>query len=440
MPINIGMLSTAFAARPFDAFFIEADATSYAGIRVAGLFGVFCLLIVIAAFRRNDDAPSLRSLIGPGLGVLAVTMTIATCSGYDPISCDLASPFTIDLIALAAALSCMVGLWRGSWPLIITFGVLSILARPTPILVVSVAGVACWLTRVLDMRTCLRRFGVTLALFALTIWIYQTTLQSEATESSSFLSRLRFLTLTDIGRLRFLVLPAGLISAVALVLPRKLDREGRALLITCWVVFAFFAVQSFFTLHHFLLPMFLPVLIFWRSELKNNKSLAASAMIGSLTVIVALTLYAPPTHHQLKDLSLRVAFDLPQAERDHATLDRASEVLHVVTSTQNKTIESYRHALARILLMEAPSQPTDDTEILIIPITGTPPDGWAIAELNDAYIRLERTDRPIHELSVHEVPYAHPLLAIPLEHQFRHIGESRGNFDIDLRQVLPWSR
>ena len=436
MPIGIGGLSSAMAARPFDAFFLLVDATSPAGTRVSGLLGAFCLLAVVQAFRRDSEGLSFRSLVGPGLGILAISMTIATCSGYDPLSCDLASPFAIDLVALAALMAFVAGLQQGSWPLILAFGLLATLARPTPLVTIGILGFACWMTKALERRECLRRFAAGLVVCLGAVWLQRLT--GEPEDSPSIVSRLRFLTFADVSRLRFLLLPSGLIAALPLLLPMKLDRWGRALLITCWSVFAFFAMQSFFSLHHFLLPMFLPVLIFWRSEFAKNRSLGAAAMLGSLTVVAALALQTPPTPTQIQKLSDRVAFGLSTTSRTQDALDRAASVLQVNTSTTEETTDAYRHALARIVLLNAPTTPTDNTDFYIVGADDAPPEGWVIVQQGSDHRRLERSHRPIRDLKVHGVPFAHPLLAIPLEVQLRHIGEGRGNFDVDLQDFFPW--
>jgi hypothetical protein len=257
-------------------------------------------------------------------------------------------------------------------------------------------------------------------------------------ESSSVLSRLRFLTLTDISRLRFLAIPAGLVTALVLFIPTKLDREGRALLVTCWCTFAFFAVSSFISLHHFLLPMFLPIVIFWRSELCRSKSTAIAASLGSLIVVVALLMNNPTPNTQLTSLSQRVAFSSAPKERHHEALDMAAKLLTVEATTTYATTDGYRHALARIILHKAPASPSASTEFWVIDSDDPIPANWVMVARNDSHVLIEPRNRTIRSLRVQEVSYAHPLLFIPLEQKFRHLGEARGNFDIDLRTICPW--
>lgn len=440
-PINlgIGMVSTCFAARPFDAFFVATGEVTGAGVRIPTFLGIFMVLAATLSFRRDRSAAiSLRWLVGPALGVLAVTIALCRNGGYDQLSADLASPGTTDLLALGALMALLVGVWRGSWTVIILFGVLSVLARPTPIIVLSLVGVASFLTQALSRREILKRVGGALAVCLVTALTYQWLSTDGAEESASVLSRLRFLSLTEFSRLRFLILPSGVVTAVVLFLPSKLDRTGRALLIVCWILFGFFAVQSFVSLHHFLIPMYLPVVIFWRSEFAGRRTPRIAAMFGSIAVIAVLHLAAPPQPTQLAQLSHRVAFDVQATQRPHEVLNRAAALLTIETDTVEPTTAGYRHALGRIILRTANETPLPSAEILLIPIGTEVPAGWTATRSQKGFTLCHRSGAPPKELVVNGRRFAHPLLAIPLEEQFRHIGEPKGLFDIDVRDLLPY--
>ena len=86
--------------------------------------------------------------------------------------------------------------------------------------------------------------------------------------AGSTLSRLRYLTFFDWRRFAYIVFPGGILPALTLLMFWRQDRFSRALTVVTSVLFFFFYFTAFIALHHFVVGMVLPVVVFWRVWLR----------------------------------------------------------------------------------------------------------------------------------------------------------------------------
>jgi hypothetical protein len=93
--------------------------------------------------------------------------------------------------------------------------------------------------------------------------------------ADNIVTRLRFVSFEDWGRVAFWAVPVGILPALFLLTWRWQDRLSRALTLVAVVYFLFFYVQAYrVLLHHFIPAMIPPLIVMWRSPLMQDARLA----------------------------------------------------------------------------------------------------------------------------------------------------------------------
>ncbi len=110
----------------------------------------------------------------------------------------------------------------------------------------------------------------------------------------SILRRLRFITLSEPGRILFWLLPGGILPAFGLLLWKWQDGVARALTLTTLAYVAFFQFQAYRVMpHHFSPAMILPLIVFFRLRPLRAAPRAPALALG-LAALVAGWLSRPP--------------------------------------------------------------------------------------------------------------------------------------------------
>ncbi len=200
-------------------------------------------------------------------GALGVCLTLGLNSSYDPYSTDLASPASIDILALALLLSACHFLLAGEAAWAITSAVLLTLTRPSGPLLCALLAVALFVTARGNGSRWRIAVGMTIAafavsaLYALGMKVFGVGPMAEGADNLA--SRLRYLRFDDWRRWLWLIVPSGIVPAIVLLRVRTLGPVVRALGLVTLGYFALFYSLAFVALHHFAPVMLLPVVAYW---------------------------------------------------------------------------------------------------------------------------------------------------------------------------------
>jgi hypothetical protein len=104
---------------------------------------------------------------------------------------------------------------------------------------------------------------------------------------------------SDWRRMLFVVLPGGIVPALALLAWRSHDEVARALSLVTAAYFLFFFVQAHVALHHFVPAMVLPLAVFWRlywraGHRSRRRALALAGVAGVTAFWLSLPKDATP--------------------------------------------------------------------------------------------------------------------------------------------------
>ncbi len=260
----------------------EGAARVSAALYLAGVFGG------VAAFVEHARG-ALRAveawLIWAALAVYMLVMAFS--ASYDPYSADIALPATQDTLTVACVLGAVAASLRGERAWTALFTALSYASLPSGLMLLGLWSVAAALfvrprplRGVATMLVTLAACGV-LARLAPTLleWLGQ---PRPGDEYESLIARFSYLQATDVRRALFALVPCGIVPGLALLAWRRFDAPSRALALVALGYFAFFYVQAYVSLHHFVPAMLLPLAAFWRSgpaaaESSRKWALAATA-------------------------------------------------------------------------------------------------------------------------------------------------------------------
>ena len=220
-------------------------------------------------------------------GTAAVVLTLAMNTAYDPYSTDIASPASIDLLALVFLLATIWFVFAGSAVWVAASAALMSLTRPTAVpLFLLLAAAAFVVER--NWRSPRFRLALVAVVAALAVSIAHALARHDPGGS---LSRVRYLRFDDWQRLGYLLIPCGVIPVVAWIGWKKMDDWSREIALVVIGYFAFFYCMAFYALHHFAPAMLLPLVTFWRSEAQRESPgrgpWRAAIVLGAIVAIAA---------------------------------------------------------------------------------------------------------------------------------------------------------
>jgi hypothetical protein len=261
---------------------------------------LFCSICYVVGSRSQRDLTSVdRWLIW--LGLTAFTIAMGFGATYDPYHADFALPATQDTLFVACFLGFVASFARAQHGWMLVFLALMSFGLPSWLLLV---GLWCAAVLLVFRPIPKRALVVTvlgIVLFALVIRVAPSLLRvldlpapGAEYSSGNLMSRFMSVQLTDIGRLRYLLIPAGIAPGLALLAYRRLDRIALSLGLVSLAYFAFFYVQAKISLHHFAPAMVLPVAVLWRSEILMSRPHLRGTVIGLLGII-AIMISLPPS-------------------------------------------------------------------------------------------------------------------------------------------------
>ena len=280
-----------------------------------------------------------RDLWGLWLGVVAFTLTLAFNATYDPYSSDIALPAAQDILLMALWLFTVVLFlerrlgWMAFYAaltfsiaanglLMLAFWIVAAVLCIRPVPVRAVAGLVAAIVGV----------GVATAFAPAVLEAFGQPAPGSEHGLSALLRRFAFIQLTDLRRFLFVVVPCGILPAIALVAWRRQDGVARAFGLFTLGYFAFFYFQAYVSLHYFVPVMVTPLVVFWRTELWTGFERwrgAAVAAAGLLACWLAL-----PQHGAVTTAARQIGAALEDRLPGYEMLDpaaiRRADLLHAL--------------------------------------------------------------------------------------------------------------
>jgi len=258
----------------------EGAARVSVALYLAGVFGGVAALVEHA---RGALRASEAWLIWGALALYLLVMAFS--ASYDPYSADIALPATQDTLLVACVLGSIVAALRNERAWTALFTALAYTSLPSGLMLLGMWLVAAWLCVRPRPTAGLVALGLALVACAAATRVAPPLLDAlglprPGGEYESLLSRFAYLQVADVRRALFALAPCGLVPGLALLAWRHFDGVSRALALVALGYFAFFYVQAYVSLHHFVPAMLLPLAAFWRSGFAASPSSAPRARLA----------------------------------------------------------------------------------------------------------------------------------------------------------------
>ncbi|MGD8278648.1 MAG: hypothetical protein PVH00_11505, partial [Gemmatimonadota bacterium] len=284
--LNLGMITSSYPIHWFIALFGLTDAAGrlpvllYAPMIWAGLVA----LIEVRAPRRLSAGEELALVAALAVFVAALGFN----DTYHAYSTDIASPANIDFLAMAGVLATLYFFWNDEPGWFLSAALLTHLTRPTGLMLLGLLGVGVFLLDRERLRPRLLLIGTAIALMMVWTVGFEKLLPrlidiSIDSGAGQVAGRFRYLRFDHFQRLLWVVIPAGILPALALPQLRRQDNVARVLSLMTVAYFGVFYVIAFTALHHFAPATLFLIVVFWRLALKSP----ATARRTAVTVAAA---------------------------------------------------------------------------------------------------------------------------------------------------------
>jgi len=447
--IGTGLIAQDFLYHPFVMMFGSIEA----GVRLPLLLllpVLFGLLIELIEWRspRPLQWPHELLLLG-GLAIFTVAMSFN--AGYDPYFADISAPTVQEALTVLALVGLLFALTANSGPALLGFSVLAIFSRPTGLLFLLMLLPAVALLMPGYRWQWLRRLAVALVvsvglagLYQMVYlpWAFPTEL---AAGGDGTLSRLRYLTLFDVKRAAFLIFPAGIAPALALLFFPWQDALARLATVLTVAYFTFFYLLAFVAMHHFAPAMVLPLIVFWRlflalPEPRRKVVFAAAAGLAGLAFWLSL-----PGHFAINrtasTIGARTAFlsgDSGQyLPSQMAQADLLSEVARYEWWVSDPAREYIGSPLALVYYANRTGPVSARHNYIVLSETAPQPPGTEKVSTQAGaalYVRdMDQLQRDRYQEFT--VSYASRIYALPRATLFEYWGAPQNNYDLDITRI-----
>jgi hypothetical protein len=305
--LGIGMLPMAYPVHWFIMLFgpIEAAARLPIILYLPALFAVLLALIEFQSPRRLRRVEDTAVVLA--LAVFVVTMGYS--ASYNSYFADISSPAAFETLTITIMVAAAYFLWSEQPWWFVGAAVLSYLARPTGLLFILLFGAGVFLAAPERRRQTSFFVTATVGLWGILYVAWEIVLPSLVEvglgyPASTIVERFQYLRLDDWRRVLYVIVPGGIIPALALVAVRRQDRIARSLTFATLGYFLVFYVPAFTNLHHFVPVMILPVAVFWRIVLRQSRPrwLVGAALVGG----AAAFFLSLPTHFEIDRTMRRI--------------------------------------------------------------------------------------------------------------------------------------
>jgi hypothetical protein len=448
--VNLGMLPVPY---PID-WLLAIGGPSPIAARLPALgytiaVGLGVVAIAEHGARRRLTTAEFAMVLG---GAAAVCLTIGFNTSYDPYSTDLASPASIDLLALGLMLATLYFLFAREAAWCVVSAVVQAMTRPNAPLLCLMLVVAIFLVerdfRSRLLQTALVATAATLAAGLVYAFAIESITGSAVAEGGgNLLLRLRFLRFDDWTRFAYLIVPGGVVPAIALVNWRRFDHQARVMTLVAVAYFVFFYCLAFISLHHFAPAMLLPLVVLWRREGQRETGTPLPLRLVVAAGLVVAVLAALPRsmtpYRANREVAKSIAFDAGNVSgyalvRNTFDASRALDSLFTpyfrVTDTQ---VDRVGDPLSIAWYAQLALASRDSATYVVQPEALAPPAGTMPLGTARGFALYTR-DPGARERLRHAPPprdARSPLYDVPRTTLFQHLGRRAGVVQVDMREV-----
>lgn len=448
--INLGML---LVAHPVD-WIAQAMGASELAVRAPGVLYPACLSAAVATCVEGSAPRSLlvRERVLLYAGVLAVSLVLLWNTSYDPYSADLSSPASIDLLAMVFFVGTLGSVLAGERGGAVLGAALLTATRPTGLMLCGLLSMTLLVTtRGKRTRQVDAALLATLACIVVSV-VYSRLLAWFVADPASqgegdLFYRLRYLRFNDWQRLLIILVPSGLVPAFSLAAWRRHDQRDWAIILTGLGYGGFFFGLAFVALHHFAPVMLLPLIVFWRGQLRTvtRPWMHGAVGVGALGAIWLASPGKGPVFRAERDLGRRLEYRVGSYGRSYAGTREAFEGRRVLDSLltpfsspldPSGTRLGSNWALIHYSATSAGKLPPD---YIVQPATSPAPGpGWTSQGTVSGTVLYIRDLAQWHRDRESPPPLdpRSPLFDVPRTTLFRHLGVPAGVPQLDARALM----
>lgn len=406
-------------------------------------------LLTLARAGRGEARFHGVTLITVGAGVACYTVAMAFSATYSPYSADIALPATQDTLLMIAYLGVAIASLRREYGWSAWFVLLTFLSLPSGLILIGFWMLARLVVERPRPWAQVVVMGVMLigclALSALLPRLLEAAGAPAPGREYGLAGLLRyfaFLQFTDISRLLYVLLPAGIFPWLVLPAWRAQDALGRTLTLVTLAYFAFFFVQAHVSLHHFVPAMLLPLVV--AARVADDKPLLGVTWVTLATLAFILVLPQRATIHGVGRV---VGNSIVERVGDYASSDPA--VMRASTLLDQVFPYDWDPAVPALAYGGSPlvwnhyarhRAPADDkTNYILQPAVDEVPAGWrllahdsagaALIMRSDSVLAAQRALRP-------PTPAGSRWLAVPRRTLFRSVAQHEGHRSISVVDLL----
>lgn len=388
-------------------------------------------LVALAAVRR-PATPDRGIFLPAWLSTVVYAVTVAYSATYDAYTADIALPSSQDTLFVVTILAFLVGFLESKVELLVPALLLSLFGLPSGIqLALMWLAIAAVALRPLHRRVLVATMA-TLATFLLAKRLVPSLLAAVGLPSPgrehSLASLVRYygaLQITDVRRLLYVIVPGGILPAVAVWWWSGRDRVAAALTALTAVYFVAFYVQAATQLHYYIPAMLLPVAVHLRGvERFGGKGWR---MATALAAVVALALSWPP-HLQpvtlLRGISNRVVIREPGYEQASQGYFRSVRVLSALFRSSRGELSQFDGSMLALQRHARRQETIDSTTRYLVQRLASPvPPGFAVSAVREPFALLVRAGVGTELLSPRFPPGVAAIYLVP--HDMRLPGSAK---------------
>lgn len=272
------------------SWFIQLFGAVEVSARLPVLLYLICVFAAIAGLAQLGRARALTLtesfLVWAALFVYLIA--VGYSGTYNPYSADLALPGTQDTLVVVCFLGFILAAERQSAGWLSLWGLFTFLTLPNGILLMAIWWVAMLLVwRPLPIRLLLiiAAIGIGCVVVSMILPPLANALGAfgpgKELKTGNLLDRFNHIQLTQLKRFLYVILPSGVLPALALGAWRKQSQLSRTVTLVTVAYFAVTYIQAYASLHYYIPAMLLPLAVYWREEwvgaVKRRLLLAATA-------------------------------------------------------------------------------------------------------------------------------------------------------------------
>ena len=253
-------------------------------------------VLTLARVGREEGPLDFITVFAVVMSLACYAAAMAFSATYSPYSADIALPATQDTLLMIAWLGAAIASLRREYGWLAWFVAMTFMSLPSGVIMIGFLLLARlfverprpWQSVFLTGMLLLACLGIAALLPRVLIAMGAATPGGEY-GAAGILRYFAFLQFTDLSRLLYVVLPAGIFPLLVLPAWKAQDSVGRALTLVTIAYFAFFFVQAQVSLHHFVPAMIVPIVV--AARVADRQPLLGMAWLA--LALVALVLVLP---------------------------------------------------------------------------------------------------------------------------------------------------